>query len=429
MSYLRIPLLLNRWSFQIIYTAVALIAIVYLALTFLSAGSAPLFVFLRNDILNDSGRIVFLLGFPVAFLISLLAITYTLKLPRFDFFNRIITINLITYSGLGLLLSVLRINLFSRTVFLSEILLTTILLVVFHILRHRLYPRRLGILPNIDIDPFQTYPGLQVISITNEIPNTQKLDGVIADLHKQSDKKTSHFLSHLAEHRILVYDASALIETLWGRISLVGLTTIEIDGFSPPEFYSSIKRALEIIVVFALSPLLAITFAAISIAIKLDSPGPIYFQQKRIGRFGAHFTIFKFRSMYYSKNVSDVLTVEQNDKRVTRVGRFLRRMRLDELPQFWNVINGTMGIIGPRPEQLELTARFNQTIPLYRFRHVIRPGITGWAQVMFGYVSSYEQTRMKLQYDFFYIKHMSPWLDFVIVTKTIRVILLGSGSR
>ena len=138
--------------------------------------------------------------------------------------------------------------------------------------------------------------------------------------------------------------------------------------------------------------------------------------------------MYKFRSMVKS-SIPEHRFAEKMDKRVTRIGRLLRRLRLDELPQVWNVLRGDMSLIGPRPEQLEFTSRFDQLIPFYGFRHTIRPGITGWAQVMYGYAASDEQTRAKLEFDFFYIKHMSLWLDLVVLVKTFRTIILGSGSR
>jgi exopolysaccharide biosynthesis polyprenyl glycosylphosphotransferase len=350
-------------------------------------------------------------------------------MPRFDSLNRIIVINLIVYGFFGLLLSGFRIHLFSRTVMLSEFIVTTILLVAVHFLQHRLYPRSLGLLPPIDPNQFKAYPYLRVIPVNIRNPDICKLDGIIADLHKEYDEKTSRFLANLSQKKIPVYHANKLVEILWGRIPLVELTATEIDAFVPPEFYTSIKRVVDIVLVLALLPLLAVLALVIAIAIKLDSPGPILFQQPRTGRYGTPFNVLKFRSMVATEDTGAIRFAERNDKRVTPVGRFLRRLRLDELPQMWNVIKGEMSLIGPRPEQLAFTARFDQLIPFYGFRHTLRPGITGWAQVMYGYAASDDQTRAKLEYDFFYIKHISLWLDFVIYAKTIRTIIIGSGAR
>ena len=138
--------------------------------------------------------------------------------------------------------------------------------------------------------------------------------------------------------------------------------------------------------------------------------------------------MMKFRSMFVASQPRNRFA-EKMDAQVTRVGRVLRRLRLDELPQLWNVLKGDMSLIGPRPEQLEFSQRFDRLIPFYGFRHTIRPGITGWAQVMYGYAASDEQTRAKLELDFFYIKHMSAWLDLVTLVKTLRTMIIGPGSN
>jgi len=186
---------------------------------------------------------------------------------------------------------------------------------------------------------------------------------------------------------------------------------------------------MDIVLVLVLSPLFIVLTLAIAIAIKLDSRGPILFEQPRTGRHGTPFNVLKFRSMIATDRLDSIRFAEKNDKRITSVGRFLRRLRLDELPQMWNVLKGEMSLIGPRPEQLEFTDRFDQVIPFYGFRHTLRPGITGWAQVMYGYAASDDQTRAKLEFDFFYIKHISLWLDIVIFIKTFRTIIIGSGAR
>jgi len=140
--------------------------------------------------------------------------------------------------------------------------------------------------------------------------------------------------------------------------------------------------------------------------------------------------MLKFRSMITGADTdTESRFAEKNDRRITKVGRFLRRVRLDELPQLWNVLRGEMSLIGPRPEQEGFTRRFDQLIPFYSFRHNIPPGITGWAQVMHGYADSEAQTRTKLEFDLYYIKHMSAWLDLVILFKTVRTIFFGSGAR
>ncbi len=180
-----------------------------------------------------------------------------------------------------------------------------------------------------------------------------------------------------------------------------------------------------IFLLVGLSPLLAAT----ALAIRFDSRGTILYRQRRIGLGGREFDIFKFRSMRRDAEKDGACWAEKDDRRVTRVGRFIRRTRIDEIPQAINILKGEMSFVGPRPERPEFVRLLEAEIPHYHARHLVKPGITGWAQVRFVYTASVEGARDKLGYDLFYIKHMSPLLDALIVLMTVRVALLGLGSR
>ena len=195
-----------------------------------------------------------------------------------------------------------------------------------------------------------------------------------------------------------------------------------------PDLYIRIKRVVELALILCLLPILAVTCVIIVIAIKIDSSGSAIYRQERIGFRGKKFILWKFRSMVVNDDKEARFT-DKNDKRITLVGKMLRRFRLDELPQLWNVVQGDMSLIGPRPEQPKFAERFNHVIPFYDYRHTIRPGITGWAQVMYGYATTEEQAKAKLEFDLYYIKHMSAWLDIVILMKTLHTIVVGSGVR
>ena len=187
------------------------------------------------------------------------------------------------------------------------------------------------------------------------------------------------------------------------------------------------KRVIDVVLSFALmlasSPLMLIT----AIAIKLDSKGPIFYRQIRTGLNGVTFTLYKFRTMIEDAEPSGSTWAEKNDPRVTRVGRLLRATRLDELPQLWNVLLGEMSFIGPRPERPDFNSKLEAAIPYYDLRHLVKPGITGWAQVLYPYGASLDDAREKLQYDLYYIKNYSVMLDLVILIRTLRVVLVGSG--
>jgi exopolysaccharide biosynthesis polyprenyl glycosylphosphotransferase len=168
----------------------------------------------------------------------------------------------------------------------------------------------------------------------------------------------------------------------------------------------------------------------VALAVRLDSKGPIIYRQTRIGRRGRCFEVAKFRSMTNNaESENGAQWASENDPRVTRVGRFLRKYRLDELPQFFNVIRGEMSFVGPRPERPYFVEELRKTIPYYDERHSVRPGLTGWAQVQYSYGSSIEDAFNKLEYDLFYLKNMSLAFDFAIIFQTIRIVLGGRGGR
>jgi exopolysaccharide biosynthesis polyprenyl glycosylphosphotransferase len=167
----------------------------------------------------------------------------------------------------------------------------------------------------------------------------------------------------------------------------------------------------------------------IILAVRLSSPGPILFRQTRVGRRGRPFTVLKFRTMSQDAEDQGAVWATKNDPRVTPVGRFMRQTRLDEIPQLWNVLRGEMGFVGPRPERPEFVQWLSSEVPFYDLRHMIRPGITGWAQVRYRYGASLEETKHKLEYDLYYIKHLSLGLDLLIMFETIKTIILWRGAQ
>jgi lipopolysaccharide/colanic/teichoic acid biosynthesis glycosyltransferase len=165
------------------------------------------------------------------------------------------------------------------------------------------------------------------------------------------------------------------------------------------------------------------------VVVKLDSRGPAIFRQDRVGLHGEVFTVYKFRTMEVDAERDGPRFASPNDERLTRTGGWMRRSRLDEIPQMWNVLTGDLSLVGPRPERPEFTERFEQTIPFYQYRHLVRPGMTGWAQVNHGYAGGEAQTVEKLTYDLYYMKHMSPGLDVEILGKSLWTILSGFGAQ
>ncbi|MCX7978751.1 MAG: sugar transferase [Bdellovibrionaceae bacterium] len=188
-----------------------------------------------------------------------------------------------------------------------------------------------------------------------------------------------------------------------------------------------LKRLIDLLLSFFLIVLLWPVMLLTAIAIKLETRGPAIFRQRRTGKDGQDFVILKFRSMRVDAEKDGARWASLNDDRVTRVGRFIRKTRLDELPQLFNVFSGEMSFVGPRPERPEFNANLEKEIPFYNLRHLVRPGITGWAQILYPYGASVEDARQKLQYDLFYIKNYSLLLDINIILKTVAVVLFGRG--
>ena len=177
------------------------------------------------------------------------------------------------------------------------------------------------------------------------------------------------------------------------------------------------------------APLLLFLAALVATVVYFDVGSPILFRQKRVGKNGVPFTMLKFRSMRHDAEAGGKAFASRNDPRITRTGVFLRKFRFDEIPQFWNVLRGDMSIIGPRPEQVGFSRRFADEIPLYELRYNVRPGITGWAQVMHGYAAGTNETIEKLRYDFYYVKHFSLELDIQVVLRTVYTVMTGFGAR
>ncbi len=237
----------------------------------------------------------------------------------------------------------------------------------------------------------------------------------------------------LKSRGVRIQDGADLYEAIMGKVPIESLRLgwlLFSPGFRISPFLKTYKRlaslGISAVGLFLSLPLLPL----IALAIKLTSPGPVFYKQRRMGCNGAVFDCYKFRTMREDAEADTGPTwADDNDPRITPVGRFLRISRLDEIPQLWNVMKGDMSLVGPRPERPEFVEWLDREIPYYYLRHTVRPGITGWAQVRYEYGSSLEAAREKLRYDLFYIKNMSPGLDLLVFCETIKTILLGRGGR
>jgi sugar transferase (PEP-CTERM system associated) len=233
---------------------------------------------------------------------------------------------------------------------------------------------------------------------------------------------------------VRVEDAPNFFERLTGKIMVSNLRPswlVFSEGFVAPQLLNASKRAVESLAALVVLALTTPLLGLLAILIKLDSPGQVIYRQERVGERGKVFNLLKLRTMRTDaeQRTGPVWASPDRDPRITRLGRLLRKLRLDELPQLFNVLRGEMSFVGPRPERPHFVEQLRKVIPYYDQRHSVRPGITGWAQVKFGYGSTIEDSETKLQFDLYYIKNMSILLDLAIIVDTAKVVLLGRGAR
>ena len=290
--------------------------------------------------------------------------------------------------------------------------------------------------------------GMDVVGwIPNSHENSREiLAGMLEDLTRNrsadrivvalSERRGTIPITELLQLRlkgITVEDETSVLEKATGRIETDDLHPSELifsDGFQLTLGNMFARRvasvAISVILLVLVSPLIPL----IILAIKLSSPGPALYRQARVGRFGNVFRCYKFRTMRPDAEADTGPTwAGDDDPRITAIGRILRKTRLDEIPQLWNVLKGEMGFVGPRPERPEFVGWLSREIPYYSLRHGIRPGITGWAQIRYKYGNTLEDAKEKLKYDLYYIKHVSLGLDLLIMFQTIKIVLLGRGAQ
>jgi sugar transferase (PEP-CTERM system associated) len=275
----------------------------------------------------------------------------------------------------------------------------------------------------------------RVIGTTSQACQLARLHGATRVVVAALDHRGRVSMDSLLECKtsgIRVQEGSSYYEQLTGKIMVEGLRKswlIFSDGFVVSRGVLFTKRLLDILAASAGLILGLPLMLLVAIAVRLDSPGPILFRQERVGRGHKLFTLAKFRSMRTDAEKDGPVWATEEDPRVTRVGRFIRTTRLDELPQLWNVLIGDMSLVGPRPERDLFVKQLLDTSAFYGQRLVVRPGLTGWAQIKAPYASSFEESIEKLKYDLYYIKNMSLFLDISILLSTARIVLLGRGAR
>ncbi len=270
-------------------------------------------------------------------------------------------------------------------------------------------------------------PGINARELIKPDLEGVRYDAVVADFDCLTPE-WERFLTRCALDRIAVYNVRSVYESVTGRVRINRMSENDIGSLLPSSFYERGKALCDWLLILVSLPITLPLVAVTALLVKLESPGPILYTQERMGRGNKPFKIYKIRSMRFDRDAPTQFAGEA-DPRITRVGRVIRKYRIDELPQFLNILKGEMSLIGPRPEQPDFVAHFDEKLPFYTYRHVVKPGITGWAQVRHGYAANLDQTREKIEHDFYYIKHCSFFLDFYILLLTIKTLCTGFGSR
>jgi len=263
-----------------------------------------------------------------------------------------------------------------------------------------------------------------------EIATSKNIKTIITAIDPHQDARLVQSLYQCLPLKISFNDLPSFYEKVLGKVPISSIGEIWfLENLTEDQknFYEAFKRILDMLSAFIFGVISLFFYPLIALIIKIDSHGPVFYKQRRISQDGQIFKVIKFRSMVEEAEKEGAQWADQQDHRITKIGRFLRKTRIDEWPQLWNVFIGQMSFIGPRPERIEFVQQLEKEIPYYQIRHIVRPGLTGWAQVNFHYGASVEDSIEKLQYELYYIKHRSFILDLSILLRTIKIILKGGG--
>ena len=332
----------------------------------------------------------------------------------------------VTYGLIAALLLLMRVD-YSRIQFIGSGLLTLLWMGSVAQLRARYLVRNYAVMPGSSRSQMPKSESCRWLDFDDVYRRGIRVDAIVADLGADLGEGRLAALADAAISGVPVLDRRYIVETLTGRTPLGGLTPNEFGALLPSRQYLLVRRVLELVLTVATLPILVPVLAVIALVVRFDSPGPVFFLQTRVGRRGKAFRMVKFRTMRHGADGPSFTTT--GDTRITRSGHFLRRSRLDELPQLFNILRGDMSWVGPRPEAATLEKGYVRDIEYFALRSIVRPGITGWAQINQGYAHEPNEMRSKLEFDLYYLKHCSLWLDLVIVLRTFAVVFRGTGAR
>lgn len=404
----------------------ALLLLLALAVPYLSIGVAFPLVGLSDQSLLNS-----LAGSAVAIVAAILLNGQITKFPGPQSFARRLTPFLASFTFVIIAMLLLRLD-YSRLMLALSASMALFVILFLNLGRRATRVPHYWAIAGGAIDSFVDRPFAKIELLPAPALPSDHYDGFVADFDSDIPDEWESFMARAALRGIPVYHYKQVEEALTGRVDIAHISENAWGALSPDWGYMRFKRVGDVLGSLLIMPLLLPIFALIALAIRIDSNGPVFFFQDRIGRGGVPFRMIKFRSMRPARAIvdarDDAITLD-NDGRVTRIGRFIRRYRIDELPQVINILAGQMSWIGPRPEAQALSEWYEKELPFYVYRHIVAPGISGWAQVNQGHVADLTSVHDKLRYDFYYIKHFSLWLDLLIVVRTFSTVLKGFGAR
>jgi lipopolysaccharide/colanic/teichoic acid biosynthesis glycosyltransferase len=384
------------------------------------------------DMWTKPEQVTTLIAAPVAIMIGLLLVRQISSIPGARETYYLAPAMAVSFAIVLAVMLLIRVD-YNRFLFPTALAISIVWVFLTYALSERVRRSRFAVVPGGAAETLERLPQADWVPLSRPVLPSGRLDGIAVDLRGELDALWERFIADCALSGVRVFHERQLRESLSGRVEIRHLSENTLGSINPNAGYIKLKQGLDwlmaILALVILSPLLLV----VAWLVKLDSPGPAIFRQQRIGFRGVPFTVYKFRTMIDGAATAcspiEGAITRDADPRITRLGSFLRRSRVDELPQILNILRGEMSWIGPRPEAVALSHWYEGELPFYRYRHIVRPGITGWAQINQGHVAEIDEVNQKLHYDFYYIQNFSPWLDIVIVLRTCGIMFTGFGAR
>jgi len=386
------------------------------------------FVYKSVHVLNYKHAIPMMLLVGFAYILTMLVVGKLSLYPKVSSFGLCFSILLLSYMGIILVISATRVY-YSRSYLLLSFLLSLLSLLTIGYIEDKHKKLRFVLLSDLSGNEAEDLGRLNIEFLKAIKPSENHYDGIVVNDIKNLSPEIARFIVTETLKGTPVYTFAELYASFLGRVPLEYIDPDLLGTRASSSIYKGVKRIVELLIATIFFVPAAVIGLIIAISIKVDSKGPVFFIQERVGQNGRPFKLIKFRTMHNNSELDGPQFAKENDSRVTRVGKFLRKTRLDELPQLINVIRGDMSFVGPRPEQIPFARQFEEKIPYYNLRYSLKPGLTGWAQINRGYTSGLDDTKEKLEYDLFYLRYESPWLDLLILFKTLKIVLTGFGAR